>query len=98
MRKIFYPVIILLAGIISACHKNTPAPIITSDSPGSTLDFIKDSVYLYSKEAYYWADALPDYASLQPRTFAEAADVDALSDEVDYLSQYKINPATNLPY
>jgi len=98
MRKIFYPVIILLAGIISACHKNNPAPPITSDSPGSALDFIKDSVFLYSKEAYYWADALPDYASLQPRTFSEAADVDALSDEVDYLSQYKINPATNLPY
>jgi len=98
MKKIFYLTVIGLVCVLSACHKSAPTPPVTSDSPGSALDFTKDSVFLYSQEAYYWADALPDYASLQPRTFTGSSDLDALSNEVDYISQYEINPVTSLPF
>jgi len=98
MKKIFYLTVVGFVCVLSACHKSAPTPPITSDSPGSALDFIKDSVFLYSQEAYYWADALPDYATLQPRSFTGSDDLDALSNEVDFISQYEINPVTGYPY
>jgi C-terminal processing protease CtpA/Prc len=99
MKKIFYLSIILLNCVLAACHKKpSDTPAVGPDAPGTALDLTKDSVYLYTKEDYYWADGLPDYSSFQPRNITGSTDLAALTTEVNYLSQYKINPATNLPY
>jgi carboxyl-terminal processing protease len=91
MKKTFYFFSILLAtGILSACHKNK--------NNASALDLVRDSIYLYSKEAYYWNDGLPDYGTFNPRGYSGSSDLDAVQKEVNAISQYKINPATNLPY
>src|SRR6476659_6299119 len=102
MRKIFYSIILLSAIAFTACKKDKPGTGTTDPTEptkvGSTLDLIKDSVYLYSKETYYWNDALPSYADFKPRTYTGSDDLTALQKEVDAISQFKINPATGKPY
>lgn len=91
MRKTLYFFVILLStGVLSACHKHR--------DDATTLDLVRDSIYLYTKEVYYWADGLPDYGSFNPRGFSGSTDLDAVQKEVNALSQYKINPDTKLPY
>jgi carboxyl-terminal processing protease len=106
MKKIFYFAIIISAGLITACKKEkkpvvVQPPVTPPTGPsktGTTLQLIQDSVYLYAKEDYLWFTSLPDYATFQPRSFTNADDLTALSNELDKLSQYAINPVTNLPY
>jgi carboxyl-terminal processing protease len=101
MKKLSYLVIIILISSLSACKKdnknnnnnnnnNTPKP--------TTLDLIKDSIYLYAKEDYLWFNSLPSYTAFDPRSFKDANDLNALQKELDALSQYAINPATGSPY
>ncbi|OOQ61882.1 S41 family peptidase [Mucilaginibacter pedocola] len=102
MRKIFY-LLIIPAVVLSACKKsNTPTPGGGDETgpskTGTTLDLIRDSVFLYAKEAYYWNDGLPDYATFKPRSFTGSDDITALQNEVNAISQYKINPSTSRPY
>lgn len=100
MKRIIYAIILFSAIAVSSCKKDnklTPNPTGPSKT-GSKLDLIKDSVYLYAKETYYWNDQLPDYETLKPRSFTGSNDAEALSNEVDALSQYAINKATGRPY
>jgi carboxyl-terminal processing protease len=104
MKKIFYFTLVLATGLLSACKKdkppgNTDGGVLTGPTKtGSTLDLIKDSVYLYAKETYLWYDAIPDYKTFQPRSITGSDDITALTNEVDQISQFKINPSTNQPY
>lgn len=99
MKKTIYLLIIFSTGLAVSCKKSSKSPDpIAPSKVGSTLDLIKDSVYLYAKEDYYWYDALPTYAQFNPRSFTGTADIDALNNEVNAISQYKINPQTKLPY
>jgi C-terminal processing protease CtpA/Prc len=101
MKKILYLIIILAAGLLSACHKDKKIIVNGTDSTAIKLEIsnlIKDSVYLYTKETYLWYDAIPDYKTFAPRSFTGTNEIAALTSEVDKLSQYKINPATSLPY
>lgn len=92
------------AVMVSSCKKSeqkgtTETPVNPiSVNGGSTLDLIRDSIFLYAKEAYYWNDGLPDSATFKPRSFTGSNDLEALNKEVDAISQYKINPNTGLPY
>lgn len=104
MRKIFYATILLFLAIISSCSKKenvnpgTTDPVIAPSKTGSTLDLMRDSVFLYAQEAYYWYDALPDYAKFNPRSITSSNDLATLQKEIDLISQYKINPETGKPY
>jgi carboxyl-terminal processing protease len=99
MRKLLYLTIILSAGLLAACKKEKKTPIVTGPpSTGSTLDLIKDSVYLYFKEENLWHGAAPDYATFNPRATTGTNDIGALQNELDKLSQYAINSATGKPY
>lgn len=105
MKRLLIIAVILLTAF-AACKKSKPAdetgtPDTGNNIPttGSTLDKVKDSVFLYAKEDYYWYDALPDYATFNPRAITGTDDLTALQNEVDKLSQYKLNPSNNnLPY
>jgi carboxyl-terminal processing protease len=99
MKKVLY-FIILASGLIVSCKKDNKNAN-TDNGPsknGSTLDLIRDSVFLYAKEAYYWYDGLPTYATFNPRSYTGTDDLTALTKEVDAISQFKINPATGKPY
>jgi carboxyl-terminal processing protease len=94
MKKIFYFLTILSVLFISACSKDkNTRPIITNpDVPGSVLDKIKDSIFLYAKEDYLWYSTLPTYLAFQPRSYS------SIGNEVNSISQIAINPATGIPY
>ncbi len=91
MRKIVQFALVLLASAtMLSCKKNNPSND-SADGPsknGSALDLMRDSVFLYAKEAYYWNDGLPDYRTFKPRSFTGSDDLDALTKEVDAISQY----------
>src|SRR5581483_324673 len=104
MKRFFYALLILSVALFSACKKdkkttggNTGGTISPND-PGSTLDKIKDSVYLYAQEDYLWYGSLPSYATFNPRQYTGADDKAALDDELNHISQIAINPATGQPY
>jgi carboxyl-terminal processing protease len=99
MKKIYYYlVIIFCAGIISSCKKDNKPASGSPNSAGTTLDKIKDSVYLYANEDYLWNTSLPSYSTFNPRSFTNSNDLTALTNELNALSQYAINPSTNQPY
>jgi carboxyl-terminal processing protease len=108
MKKIFYLCVLVSTVIVTSCSKDkkitpnngggdnngTDAPSKT----GSTLDLIKDSVFLYAQQTYYWNTSLPTYADFKPRSVPGSNDIDALQTEIDKLSQYSKNPETGKPY
>ncbi|WP_184542312.1 S41 family peptidase [Mucilaginibacter sp. FT3.2] len=101
MKRIFYYALVLSVGLLSACKKDKKIIVAPGDTAVITpaaFDLIRDSVYLYTKETYLWYDALPDYKTFAPRSFTGSDALTALTSEVDKMSQYKINPATGLPY
>lgn len=95
MNKVLLFLLLSVVFFGESCKKDKDKP---TSPTGSTLDLIRDSVFLYAKEDYYWYDALPTYDAFNPRSFTATADLDALTKEVNAISQYKINPVTNLPY
>nr|WP_294794188.1 S41 family peptidase [uncultured Mucilaginibacter sp.] len=96
MKKVLtFTMLVGVAIIVVSCKKGN------NDDPsknGPTLDLMRDSVYLYAKEAYYWYDAIPSYSDFKPRTYTGTNDLEALEKEVNAISQFKINPATDKPY
>ncbi|HTK18946.1 MAG TPA: S41 family peptidase [Mucilaginibacter sp.] len=100
MKRFFYLTFALGTLLFAACKSNkksNPTPL-GPDAPGTTLDKIKDSVFLYAKEDYLWYNSLPSYATFNPRSFTGADDITALTNEVNAISQYAINPTTSQPY
>lgn len=94
MKRIIY-LLILLVVFATSCHKDKAGP----SKNGTTLQLVQDSIFLYAKEDYLWYDGLPDYNTFSPRTTQTGStDLATLQNEVDKLSQYKINPSTGQPY
>lgn len=87
MKKIAFG-ILLAAGFFAGCKKDKNnnngggAP-----KTGSTFDLIRDSVYLYAKEDYYWYNNMPSYNTFNPRSFTGSTDIQALQNEVNAISQ-----------
>lgn len=90
MKGFAYLVLVFVA-CLSACKKEHPAGL-------STIDQVKDSIFYYEQEDYLWNDALPTYSSFHPRGYEADNDKDALTKELNAISQFKINPATGLPF
>src|ERR1700744_4568817 len=96
MKKILY-FLLAVTVITTSCQKSNKNPNGPTKD-GSTLDLIRDSVFLYAQEDYYWYNQLPGYSQFNPRGYTGAQDIDALTSELNALSQYAINPVTNQPY
>ena len=105
MKKIYFLVMILSAVLFNACKKdsksnnngNTSTTTTTTTTP-STLDLIRDSVFLYAAEDNLWYSSLPTFTAFNPRAITGTSDINALTTELDKISQYAINPNTNKPY
>jgi carboxyl-terminal processing protease len=88
MKRFLYLTFVLGLFFTACSKKHNPGP-------ATALDKIKDSVFLYAKEDYLWYNALPSYETFNPRSFTGADDITALTNEVNALSQYAINPNSN---
>jgi carboxyl-terminal processing protease len=91
--KRYFPLLILAAlTVFTSCKKDK------NSTSASTIDLVKDSIYLYTKETYYWNDQLPGYDAFNPRSYTSTTDEAALAKEVNALATTAINPATSKPY
>ncbi len=72
MRKLFFGSTLVLIVFFGSCKKQIDqvATPPTSQQSSSTLDLLKDSVYLYSKETYLWDDLIPAYEQFNPRQYS----------------------------
>jgi carboxyl-terminal processing protease len=103
MKRIFYSIFILSVIFFAACKKTSKSDkgdntTISPNDPGTTLDKIKDSVFLYCKEDYLWYNSLPTYQAFNPRGYSGADNITALTNELNSISQIAINPTTHQPY
>jgi carboxyl-terminal processing protease len=98
MRKGFYFLLMAVTAVVASCKKEKKSNGDGPSKEGTTLDLVRDSVFLYAKEAYYWYDGLPSYSAFNPRSFTGSSDLAALGKEIDAISQYKINTATGFPF
>ena len=76
----------------SACKKDpkvTPAP--EPPKQPTREELTKDSIFLYSKQTYYWNDALPTYDVFKARSFA------SFDSELNKIKSYKIDNTTGKP-
>ncbi len=96
-KKHIYITCMLLAGLscLYACKKSkagsdeNPNPVVAN---GTRDELTKDSIFLYSKELYYWYNSLPGYDTFKPRNFSSN------ETELYALTQYSNNPQTGKPY
>jgi len=84
-------VILLATAFFTACKKNKADQNNNNGGytaqAGSAFDLIKDSIYLYAKEDYYWYSSIPSYTNFNPRQFNGSTELAALQDEVNAISQ-----------
>lgn len=100
--KIFYITTILgFATMALSCRKSTITKNVDNNIPstGSKADLIKDSIFLYAQQVYYWYDALPTYGVFKPRQYTNAGnDYDNFNKVLFQITRYGIDPNTNHPY
>ncbi|MFC4212692.1 S41 family peptidase [Pedobacter lithocola] len=90
-------VLVAFISLAFGCKKGDTAPVVTPDPPvtaitGTRDELTKDSIFLYTKELYYWNTSLPTYDAFKPRSFSSN------ETELYALTQYSLNPATGRPY
>ena len=99
MKKLLYLSLSVVTFFVASCKKNDS---VTAVSPTTTttsaIDQVKDSVFMYAQEEYLWYDGLPTAATFNAHNFTGTSDLAALQSEVNAISQYKKNPATNAAY
>jgi len=84
----------LLSITLVQCKKDK-----STDTTATREQLTMDSIFLYAKEIYLWNDALPSYASFNPRSYTSyGMGLAPLEKELFRLSQYKINSSTGKPY
>lgn len=90
MRKLFYFILIISTGVISACKKDKVKP--GGDGEATKLQLTEDSVYMFAKEDYYWNNVIPDYNAFNPRQYTGSNDIDALTSEIYGYTKLTKNP------
>jgi carboxyl-terminal processing protease len=102
----FKNTLIAVVGLVGltvvSCKKNKDIPVtppVTTPVPttGSRAQLTQDSIFLYAKEVYLWNTSLPDYATFNPRQYAQTAA--GFDQELYTITQYSpVNTATGKPY
>ncbi|MFD2288717.1 hypothetical protein GJU39_05375 [Pedobacter petrophilus] len=84
---------LLCIGLFMACKKDSAAPEPPPVTATATRDELtKDSIFLYTKELYYWNTSLPTYDAFKPRSFSSN------EAELYALTQFSSDPSTGRPY
>lgn len=76
---------ILTIGLSISCKKTEPIvkpPIVDSLTAAAKLDLLRDSIYLYSKEIYFWHEVIPSYGVFNPRQYTGATELSAAQNEM----------------
>jgi len=100
IKNIHFAVLAFLSlSILVSCKKSTPSPVdpTPTTTPTTTAtatrdELTKDSIFLYSKELYYWYNSLPTYAAFNPRGYSSN------ETELYAITQFSKDPSTGRPY
>jgi carboxyl-terminal processing protease len=100
MKTVYYKLLFVFAlsfAVFISCKKNTVSPVdVPSTNPAEVTasrdELTKDSIFLYSKELYYWNTSLPNTDTFNPRNYSSN------EAELYALTQYPINPLTGKSY
>jgi carboxyl-terminal processing protease len=84
--KFILPALIVLVAF--SCKKkdsggNIPPPSSTS----TTEELLMDSVYLYSKEVYFWNDRIPSYDQFNPRQYKASDELASAQNVMDAIKE-----------
>src|SRR5688572_6419398 len=72
--KFILPAFILL--LVYSCKKSNDSDRITPpNGTGTTEELLMDSVFLYSKEVYFWNDIIPAYEQFNPRQYKGSSEL-----------------------
>jgi C-terminal processing protease CtpA/Prc len=67
--------------LVTACKKNHDATNINPPSNTATVEeLVMDSVYLFSKEVYFWNDLIPAYNQFNPRQYKGSSELQSASN------------------
>ncbi|RDC56370.1 hypothetical protein DU508_12270 [Pedobacter chinensis] len=96
-KNFCYLLVVMLfnIGLITSCKKDTATPEEPITNPTITAsrdELTKDSIFLYTKELYYWNTSLPTYDAFKPRSYSSN------ESELYALTQYSSDPSTGKPY
>lgn len=86
MKKYILSLLSLLTIFVVSCKKDVgtePVSSPTATATASQSDLLKDSIYLYSKEAYLWQEVIPSYDVFNPRQYKGNTDQDAATAEIN---------------
>lgn len=74
--------------LVTACKKNHDSG--GGNNPPNTPtaeELVMDSVYLFSKEVYFWNDLIPDYNAFNPRKYKGSTELESASKVMDAISK-----------
>ncbi len=82
----------LIVTLFSCAREKLPEPPAPPAPPppanGDQVALTADSVYLYSKEIYYWNDSLPDYKTFNPRQYSGADELSTAKSVITRIRGY----------
>src|SRR6266487_6901928 len=87
MRYMKTKLVFICAGLFlaTACKKNHDSG--SGNNPPNTPtaeELVMDSVYLFSKEVYFWNDLIPDYNTFNPRKYkSSSTELESASNVMD---------------
>ena len=71
--KFVLPALFLL--VVFSCRKNNDDGPKQPTTNGTQEELLMDSVYLYSKEVYFWNDVIPSYEQFNPRQYKASTEL-----------------------
>jgi carboxyl-terminal processing protease len=83
-------VLVFLAGLFvtAGCKKNHDA---TGNNPSTNAataeELIMDSVYLFSKEVYFWNDLIPTYSQFNPRQYKGSSELQSATNVMNAIKK-----------
>jgi len=88
MKTRFIPAFIAGLFLLIACKKNHDAtPSNPSTSTATAEELVMDSVYLFSKEVYFWNDVIPAYAQFNPRQYKGSTELQSASNVMNAIKK-----------
>jgi carboxyl-terminal processing protease len=78
--------------LVLSCKKNESIRETVPPTPETTSDLLMDSVYLYSKEVYFWNDRIPSYNQFNPRQYRAGT---ALSSAINVMNAIRALQASD---
>lgn len=73
IKQLFLPMMIFIVGF--SCKKKDNVGNNVPDPNATVEELLMDSVYLYSKETYFWNDRIPSYSQFDPRQYKGSAEL-----------------------